>query len=79
MEAIWQDLRFGVRVLATERQFTAVAVIVLAFGIGATAAVFSIVNAVLLRPCRIRTLDGWWPLAACSNRARPRGRAPSYR
>jgi putative ABC transport system permease protein len=50
MDGIWQDLRFGVRVLMTERHFTAVAVLILAFGIGATTAVFSVVNAVLLRP-----------------------------
>jgi putative ABC transport system permease protein len=50
IDAIWQDLRFGIRVVATQRQFTAVAVVVLALGIGVTAAVFSIVNAVLLRP-----------------------------
>ena len=50
MDAIWQDLRFGFRVLITHRQFTIAAVVVLAFGIGATTAVFSVVNAVLLRP-----------------------------
>ena len=50
MDGIWQDLRFGFRVLITQRQFTIAAVLVLAFGIGATTAVFSVVNAVLLRP-----------------------------
>ncbi|MFP5264632.1 MAG: ABC transporter permease [Blastocatellia bacterium] len=57
METLIQDLRYSVRVLLKRPAFTAIIVLALAIGIGANTAIFSVINAILLRPLPYKNPD----------------------
>ncbi|MGB8129622.1 MAG: ABC transporter permease [Candidatus Angelobacter sp.] len=57
LEGLWRDLRYGVRTLLRTPGFSFTAILVMAFGIGATTSLFTIVSSVLLRPLPFRDPD----------------------
>jgi putative ABC transport system permease protein len=70
IETCWRDFRFGVRTLCKSPGFTAVAIITLALGIGANAAIFSAIYAVLLKPIPFKDPDR---LVFIEKQNKPRG------
>src|SRR5205085_1749670 len=57
MGNVWNDLRFSLRMMARQPGFTAILVITLALGIGATTTIFSVVNSVVIKPLPYKDPD----------------------
>jgi len=67
LESIWQDVRYGARMLRRSPGFTVLVVVLLASGIGANTAVFSVINTLMLRDLPVKQPNGWW---SCSGNTR---------
>ena len=75
---VWQDVRYGIRMLLNKPGFTAAAVLVLALGIGANSAVFSLVNAFLLKPLHMQNPEELAGLYSRDSKHPDKYRAFSY-
>ena len=77
VEALWRDVKFGYRMLLKSPSFTVVAILTLALGIGANTAIFSLVNAVMLKSLPVRNPAQLF-VARWSSHQRPNVHTSSY-
>ena len=71
LDDFWRDLRYALRTLGRNRGFAAAAVLSLSLGIGANAAIFSLINAVMLRALPVRDPDRLVQITRVSPEGRP--------
>ncbi len=71
METLWNDARYGARMLSRTPGFTLVAILTLALGIGANTAIFSVVNALLIKPLPLPDSERLVSLGGLDARGRP--------
>src|SRR5688572_29950821 len=79
VDSVWQDLRFGARLLLKNRTFSIVAILTLALGTGANAAIFQLVNAVRMRTLPVERPDELVSLSINTNDKGRTGRFMSRR
>src|SRR5499427_2278077 len=73
LEILWQDLRYGARILLKDKGFTAVAVLSLALGIGANTAIFSVVDPILIKPLPVKNPEQLVVINTANQRGREGG------
>jgi len=77
VDALWQDVAFSTRLLRRSPVFTAAVVLTLALGVGVNTAIFSVVNAIVLRPLPVRDGDRLVVIASQNTSGRYMGGSPA--